>query len=138
MKAQKLSAAGAAQKPLVNSYPVLQGWASMGRVPPREPMFPVPIHFKSPISNLRNDILHKQLGQRPALSDERGKYIVVGLRCCAAAFLIFSLYLPNAQSHKFEILCVFALGTASLWWFHIRVYQLAAPKLGEGGCPSVV
>jgi hypothetical protein len=28
---------------------------------------------------------------------------VVGLRCCAAAFLIFSLCLPSAQSHKFEI-----------------------------------
>ena len=52
--------------------------------------------LKSSISNLWNYILHKQSGQDPALSIERGKYIMVGLRCCAAAFLIFSLYLPNA------------------------------------------
>jgi hypothetical protein len=47
MKAKKLSAAGAAQKPLVNQYLALHGWGGHGARPPREPMLPVPVHFKS-------------------------------------------------------------------------------------------
>jgi hypothetical protein len=82
MLIRKLTATDAVQKPSANQYLTLNGGASMGHVYPREPLspwgegelntdpphpetFPPPI-LKSPISNLRNDILHKQPGQRPA------------------------------------------------------------------------
>jgi hypothetical protein len=97
--------------------------------------------LKSPISNLRNYVLHKQLGQNPALSDERGKYI----KGCAAAqplslFSVFIGQMHNPTNLKFFVslrlgprpLCVGHLcPSAERSW--MRACRAVVPSAGDEG-----